>query len=63
MSVSSSWPLALAVTIVVMALAVFGRKLVPDEWRKERPGLINFTLALGALTLLLTVIVVWSVLP
>jgi hypothetical protein len=63
MSVSSSWPLALAITIVVTALAVFGRRLVPDEWRKERPGLINFTLALGALTLLMIVIVVWSILP
>jgi fucose permease len=63
MSVSSSWPLALAITILVTAVAVFGRKFVPEQWRRERPGLTNFIFVLGALTVVMIVIVVWSVLP
>ena len=62
-SVSSSWPLALALTIVLTVVTVFGRRFVPDEWRSERRGLTTFILAIGGLTVVLLVIVIWSVLP
>lgn len=60
---SSSWPLALALTIVLTVVTVFGSRFVPEQWRRERRGLTTFILAIGALTVVLLVIAIWSVLP
>lgn len=62
-SVSSSWPLALALTIALTIVTIFGRRFVPEEWRRERRGLTIFILAIGALTVVLLVVAIWSVLP
>jgi len=59
--VSSSWPLALAITISLTIVTVFGRRFVPERWRSARPGLTNFILAIGALTVVLLVIAIWSI--
>lgn len=60
---SSSWPLALALTIVLTVVTVFGSRFVPERWRRERRGLTIFILAIGALTVVLLLIAIWSVLP
>ena len=60
---SSSWPLALALTILLTVVTVFGRRFVPEQWRSERRALTTFILAIGASTVLLLVIAIWSMLP
>ncbi|MEO8631759.1 MAG: hypothetical protein ABI466_00260 [Chloroflexota bacterium] len=56
---SSSWPLALAITILVTGIVVFGPRFVPERWRRERRVLTMITLAVAAFTTGLLVIVTW----
>jgi hypothetical protein len=48
---------------LLTAITIFGRRFVPEQWRSERRGLTTFMLAIGALTVVLLIVAIWSILP
>lgn len=51
MSVSSSWPIGLAVTLAIMALTIFGRAVGLGPGRPFRVSLRQFWFGLAAVTI------------
>lgn len=56
---SSSWPLAITLTILMTAVVVFGRRFVPEPWRQERRTLTIISLSLAGLTRAMLAIAIW----
>lgn len=56
---SSSWPLGLVVTFLAAAILIFGRRFVPEEWRRERRTMTIALLVIYGVTMILVVIAIW----